>query len=177
MRAFIPATLAFLLANLAQAQDLAPRWESIGEMTVTLDGTEYEMVIPYDTQKDRAHASERVMIGNRTFNVLGSVVAPEGKPGKPQLQLTFFVNKGVPNLLSMEIYDDQGFRKPLMIGPDAGKGGFTSFEITAENEITASFAGEMLRMDNSDPANPHLAEGAAPRAIEGRIRVSVPPPK
>jgi hypothetical protein len=177
MRAFILPALAILLAAPAFAQDLDPRWEPMGEMTVTLDGTEYEMMIPFDTKKDRPYASEREIIGRRSFNILGSVVTPEGKPGKPRLQITFFLKDDQPDLISMEVYDDQGFRKPLTISPDAGTGDFTAFEITADREITASFAGEMMRMDNSDPANPQLAEDAAPMTVMGRIRVTVPPPK
>ena len=177
MRAFILPALAILLAGPSFAQDLDPRWEPMGEMTVTLDGTEYEMVIPFDTKKKRPYASEREIVGRRTFNILGSVVTPEGKPGKPRLQITFFLKDNQPDLISMEVYDDQGFRKPLTISPDAGTGDFTAFEITADREITASFAGEMMRMDNSDPANPQLAEGAAPMAVNGSIRVTVPPPK
>ena len=175
MRLIIPIVFAVLIAVPALAQGLDPRYQSIGEIRVTIGGNPYDMVVPFDTEQRKSFASEREIIGRRTFNIFGSVVGEDGRPANPSLQITFFVKDGKPDLVAMEVFDEEGWRKPLSINAEIGSGDFTDFRITADNRITASFAGEMLRLDNSDTRKPTVAQGAKPVSIEGAFSVAVPP--
>lgn len=174
MRLFFPLLLILFVVSPLAAQKLDQRYRSVGEINVTVGGNGYEMIVPFDTEKNKSYASEREILGRRTFNVFGSVVGEDGRPGNPSLQITFFVKNGTPDLVSIEVFDEQGWRRPLSISADTGTGDFTSFQISADNRITARFAGEMLRLDNTDARKPKIDRDAAPVAIEGAFSVAVP---
>lgn len=173
MRLIFTMLAALLFASPAFAQNLDPRYRSVGNINVSINGNSYEMIIPFDTENGKSYASEREILGRRTFNIFGSVVDADGRPGRPSLQITFFVKDGEPDLVSIEVFDDEGWRKPLSIGSDVGNGDFTDFQITADNRITARFAGAMLRTDTSNDRNPTVLSDN-PVAIEGTFSVSVP---
>lgn len=172
--------LRFVLIGLvcgpAVAQTLSERYAAMGQMQVVLADTEYAMVIPWDREKARGYASERKVVGRRTVNVLGSVVGASGKPGHPRLQLTFFVRDGEADFISMEVFDEQGFRKPLTSDPAVGSADFTAFSMTDDTRIEASVEGTLVRMDNTDAAKPVVVaeEGQVP--VKLSLTVDLAPP-
>lgn len=171
----LPALFAAMLALPVAAQELLPRYSVMGTVTVTVDGTEHHLVIPFDTDNDSASAEENNFMGRRSVNFVAYTVGDNGKPGGPMLQLTFWVKDGAGDLLSAEFFD-QGYNAPLAVESDEGALTFSAFSITEANEIEASFAGEFLRMENymSDPA---IAPDATPVAFNGTVVVTVPKPE
>ena len=165
---------ALTLALPAMGQELLPRYKVMGTVAVTVDGTEHSLVIPYDTETDNAYAAERNIMGRRSINLLARTVGDDGIPGSPMLQLTFWVKDGAGDILSAEFFD-QGMDAPLAAGADGGAVAFGEFSITDDNEISATFAGEFVRMADY-MSEPVVAEGTSPVPVSGTVTVTVPKP-
>ncbi len=157
----------------AVAQDVNSDFEELGRVNLTLDGVVYEMVSVREIASGNTMSEEVVRAGFRTVNIFAAVLDADGIPGSPGVSFTFFVNDGGPDLISLEVYDEQGWRMPLSIGPDGGSGGFDSFSMD-DRQVTATFSGDMARLDNTDAENPKIAEGAGMTAISGEMSVEVP---
>ncbi|MGK7653957.1 hypothetical protein ACSQ76_16535 [Roseovarius sp. B08] len=128
-----------LLAVPAWAAELGDDYEAIGTMTVTLDGETMEMVIPYDVERERAYAKQRMIVGSSlSINAVGRMVDEDGTPGRPMVQVTLLEQGGEMRLLSAEIFDDQGYDAPLAMGADGGDGTLTAYEMTGDNVVTAT---------------------------------------
>ncbi len=172
---FAPAIAATMLTLPAVGQELLPRYSVMGTVTVTVDGTEHDLVIPFDTDNDSASAEENNFMGRRSVNFVAYSVGDDGEPASPMLQLTFWVTDGAGDILSAEFFD-QGYDAPLAVESDEGTVAFSAFSITEANEIEASFAGEFLRMENYMSA-PAIAPDATPVAFSGTVVVTVPKPE
>ncbi len=175
MRYFIFACLWAGLSAGATAQDLNPRYTVIGTGTAHIGDATHMLIVPYDTEKDRARAKESNFGMGRSFSVSLHTVGAEGKPGSPFLQLTFQISKGQPDWVTAEFFDAQGISAPLAAGPDAGTVAFTAFDISADNQVTASLAGTFLRLKDYTTA-PAIADSAAPVPFTAEIMVNVPKP-
>lgn len=166
-----------LIPSLTLAQELAPRWTEMGRVEAVVDGTPATFVIPYDTEKERARAKERMIMGERSINLLASTVDEEGAPGSPQLQLTFFYKNGAANLLSMEIFDDGGFNEPLVADPDHGQREITEISEPAAGQFDGVFEAELIRLTGYAKGEPEIVDGQAPVSVSGRFTVTIPPAK
>lgn len=60
------------------------------------------------------------------------------------------------------MFDEEGFEAPLSIGLDGGEGTLAAFEMTEDNQGTATIEGEMLRLADY-MGDPKVAEGATPQ--------------
>ncbi len=171
----LATVLATAIALPAMAQELLPRYTIMGTATVTVDGTEHSLVIPYDTENDSAYAAERNIMGRRSVNLLARTVNDDGIPGSPMLQLTFWVDNGTGDFLSAEFFGED-MNTPLAAGSDGGTVAFGNFSISDDNEISADFSGEFVRMENymSESA---IAPGTDPVPISGTFSVTVPKPE
>lgn len=174
LRVFAPLA-ALTLALPAMAQELLPRYEVMGTAIVSVGGTEHRLVIPYDTESDRAYAAERDIMGKRSLNLLARTVEDDGTPGNPMLQLTFWVEDGTGDILSAEFFD-QGMNAPLAASLDGGTVAFGEFSITEDNEINAEFSGEFVRMADY-MSEPVVAPGTDPVSVSGTVTVTVPKPE
>ena len=156
------------------AADLAERYKAMGSMSVDLDGRTIEMVIPYDRERNRAYAEQKMIMGSfLTINTVGRVVDDTGKPGSPMVQVTLQQQGGKMGLISAEMFDDQGFDAPLVMGADGGEGSLTSFSFE-ENRLEAEVQGTFLRLTGY-MSDPKVAEDAAPLPVTIRWSVDVPP--
>ncbi|WP_135501278.1 hypothetical protein [Roseovarius aestuariivivens] len=162
---FAPTFCAALIAAPLWAAELNDRYEQIGTLQFTRGGETLDLVIPYDTERDRAYAEQKVFMGSYlTINVLGRSVDETGKPGSPMVQVTLQKRSGEMAFLTAELFDEQGYSAPLSMGPDGGKGTLTSFEMTDDNAVSATIEGEMLRLQDYT-GEPKVAEGATPEPV------------
>lgn len=168
-------TLAALaLATPAAAADLADSYEQIGSMTVTLDGKEMPLVIPYDRERDRAYAEQKILMGRYlTINVVGQTVDDSGMPGRPMVQVTLQEQMGKMGLIAAELYDDQGYDAPLAMDADGGKGALTEYTLD-EGRLEATVEGTFLRLTGY-MNDPKVAEGATPVPVTISWQVDLPP--
>ncbi|MGK7754138.1 MULTISPECIES: hypothetical protein [unclassified Roseovarius] len=144
-------------------------------MTVTLDGETMEVVIPYDVERERAYAKQRMIVGaSLSINAVGRMVDEDGTPGRPMVQVTLLEQGGEMRLLSAEIFDDQGYDAPLAMGADGGDGTLTAHEMTGDNVVTATVEGSFLRLTGYTD-EPRVADGAAPVAATIRYEVALAP--
>lgn len=174
MKILLALALAAAISAHVAAQTLDPRYEAIGEMTATVGDVTYEMVIPYDREKDRAYASRKIIMGSfLTINVVGRVVRENGRPGSPMLQITLQERFGSMALVSAEVFD-KGFDEPLVMGPDGGKGAVVSYELDGD-EMTAVVEGEFLRLTGYAAGTARVADGAEPLQARIEWRVALPP--
>ncbi|MBW4981493.1 hypothetical protein KZZ07_02965 [Mameliella sp. CS4] len=164
MTRFLSFIAAMLMAVPGLAAELDDRYESMGTMTVTLDGTATRMVIPYDREKDRPYAEQKMIMGSfLTINTVGRVVDETGKPGRPMVQVTLQKRNGDMALISAEIFDDKGYDAPMVMGADGGDGKLVAFEMTPDNVVTATVEGTFLRLTGYT-SEPRVADGAEPVA-------------
>ena len=164
-----------VLAEAAAAQELAARYEAMGRMSVDLGGEAMELVIPFDKEKNRAYADQKMIMGSfLTINAVGRTVKPDGKPGSPMVQVTLQKQSGALALLSAELFDEQGFDAPMAMGADGGEGRAT--EVSFENDhLEASIEGMFLRLTGYSKGEPAPAEGAAPVPVTIRVSVDLKP--
>ena len=77
-------------------------------------------------------------------------------------------------LLSAELFDDQGYDAPMVMGPDGGSGSLTSH--TFEDDVlTAEIQGQFLRLTGYLAGEPKPADGASPQDSVVRWQVTLPP--
>lgn len=156
------------------AADLADRYDAMGSMSVDLDGRMIEMVIPYDRDRDRAYAEQKMIMGSfLTINTVGRVVDDAGNPGSPMVQVTLQQQGGKMGLISAEMFDDQGFDAPLVMGADGGEGTLASYSFE-DNRLEAEVRGSFLRLTGY-MSEPKVAEDAAPMPVTIRWSVDIPP--
>ncbi|MGR3323225.1 MAG: hypothetical protein ACU0DK_14990 [Pseudooceanicola sp.] len=175
MNRLVSLLTAALLATPIYAADLDDRYEQMGTLSITLDGATQNLVIPYDTERDRASAEQKLIMGSYlTINVLGRSVGEDGKPGSPMVQVTLQRRSGDMKLLTVEMFDEEGFEAPLSMGVDGGEGALTAFEMTEDNQLTATIEGDMLRLADY-MGDPKVAEGATPQPATISFSVTLPP--
>lgn len=170
MRHFVFALC--LVASPVVAQDLSADFEELGRVNLTLDGVAYEMYAIRDVESGDVTAEENIYGGIRTINIFAGALDATGVPNSPGVSFAFTMSGDTANLISLDVYDDQGWQMPLSIGPDGGSGGFDSFSM-ADRQVTATFSGDMARIDMTDGENPKIAEGTGPVAISGEMSVEV----
>lgn len=137
--------LTALLAFPAAAQDLAPGLEQIGVIEATVGGEAFTAPIVFDTERDRAYAQTREIMGRISVNAVGQVLDADGTPGTPMFQVTFWDRDGTLDLLSAEVFD-QGFDKPLVLEPEMGEGGVTASSVDGRS-YTLTVEAEMQRLE------------------------------
>lgn len=166
--------LAVVLALPAGAAELSDRYEAIGNMTVTLGDETLELVIPYDREKDSAFAEQKMIMGSfLTLNSVGQMVGSDGEPGRPMVQVTLQEQGTTMALISAEVFDDQGYDAPMVMGPDGGKGALIGYSF--ENDrLEARVEGDFLRLTGY-MSEPKQAEGAEPVAATISWSVDIPP--
>jgi len=166
--------LVLALALPAGAGELSDRYEAIGTMTVTLGDETLDLVIPYDRQKDSAYAEQKMIMGSfLTLNAVGQSVGPDGAPGRPMVQVTLQKQGGSMALLSAELFDDQGYDAPMVMGPDGGAGELVAFSFENDN-LDARVEGAFLRLTGY-MSEPKPAEGATPVEATISWSVDIPP--
>ena len=175
MTRFFTILAATVLAVPVWAAELNDEYESMGTMTVTLDGETMELVIPYEIEGEKAYAKQKMIMGSSlSINAVGQTVDADGTPGRPMVQVTLLEQSGEMRLLSAEIYDDQGYDAPLAMGADGGEGTLTDFELTEDNALTATVEGNFLRLTNYMD-DPRVADGAEPVAATIRYEAELAP--
>lgn len=166
---------AAVLAEPLQAADLMDRFEAIGTMTATIGDVGYDMVIAYDREKDRGYAERKIIMGRfLTINTVGQVVNDQGKPATPMLQVTLQEQDGEMRLLSAELFDEQGFDAPMVMGPDGAAGSLTDYKLEGDS-LMATVTGEALRLTGYSSGSPAPAEGAVPQPVTVSWTVTLPP--
>lgn len=171
------AAVVLVSAGALSAAELSPRYEAIGEMTVELGGEVMDLVIAYDKQKDSAYAEQKMIMGSfLTINSVGQTVAETGKPGRPMVQVTLQRQSGSLKLLSAELFDEQGYDAPMVMGADGGKGAVTGVSLE-DDHLEAVVEGSFLRLTGYMKGTPAPAEGAEPRPVKIRWSVDLPPLK
>lgn len=175
MTRFLVSALAIALAAPLSAADLNDRYEAMGTMTATLGDETMELVIPYDREKQRGYAEQKMIMGSfLTINTVGRTVDKTGKPGNPMLQVTLQKQSGKMALLSAEVFDDQGYDAPLVMGADGGQAALTAFEMGDDNTVTATVEGSFLRLTGYT-SEPRVADGATPVPATISWTVTLPP--
>ncbi len=168
------AGLSLVVSGAVAANDLAPRYSIMGEMTVELGGQTLQLVIPYDNETSTAYGEQKMIMGSfLTLNTVGVGVGENGAPGQPRVQVTLQRNGGAFSLLSAELFDDQGFDAPMIMGPDGGDGALR--EISFENNrLDAVVEGEFQRLTGYSKGSPTPVEGVAPAPVTIRWGVDLP---
>ncbi|GGO50492.1 hypothetical protein SAMN05444398_101995 [Roseovarius pacificus] len=174
MARFFPAPVAVAHATPLSAADLADRYIAMGTMTAQIGGDTLDLVIPYDTEKERGSAGQKMIMGQfLTINVLGMAVDEDGEPDRPMLQVTLQKHMGDMRLLSAELFDDRGYDAPLAMGADGGTGELSEFTMEGDTG-SGVVTGEVLRLTGYT-SGPNVAEGAAPVPVRIEWRVDLPP--
>ena len=156
------------------AADLAPRYGAMGEMTVELGGETLQLVIPHDKEKDRFYAGQKLVMGTvLTLNIVGRAIGEDGMPGSPMVQVTLQRRAGELHLLSAEMFDEQGFDAPRVMGDDGGDGGLASASFDNDH-LEAVVEGHFLRLTGYSKGTPAPAEGAEPEPVTIRWSVDLP---
>lgn len=167
--------LALASALPLSAGELSDRYEAMGTMTAQIGGDTLDLVIPYDREKDRAYAEQKMIMGSfLTVNTLGRTVDDSGKPASPMLQVTLQKQMGRMALLSAELFDEQGYDAPMAMGADGGQGSLTAYELTDDNRLTATVEGDFLRLTGYT-SEPRVADGAEPVPVTIRWTVQLQP--
>jgi len=166
--------LVLALAPPALAAELSDRFEAIGTMTVVLGDKTLDLVIPYDGETNSAFAEQSIIMGQfLTLNSVGMLVDETGEPGQPMVQVTLQKQGGGMNLISAEVFDEQGYDAPMVMGADGGAGTLTDFSF--ENDrLEARVEGNFLRLTGY-MSEPRVADGAAPVASTITWSVDIPP--
>ncbi len=171
---FRATLMALVTASPAAAADLADRYTEMGTMTVTLDGAEMALVIPYDTEDDSGYAEQKMLMGSfLTMNIVGQTVGEDGEPGRPLVQVTLQEQMGKMGLISAEMFDEQGFDSPLAMDSDGGEGRLTEYSFE-NGRLEGTVEGTFLRLADY-MSEPKLAEGATPQPVTIRFEVDLPP--
>ncbi|MEZ5714033.1 MAG: hypothetical protein R3D85_01985 [Paracoccaceae bacterium] len=176
-RIWAALAVAVAVAGQVGAGELAPRWQAIGQIEVEIGGETRVLVISHDRENDSSEAEQRMIMGSfLTINAVGRTVSAEGKPGSPMVQVTVQGKNGAFDLLSVEMFDEQGFDAPMVIGPDGGQGALTA--LSFENDhLDAAITGAFQRLTGYSKGDPAPAEGVAPVPVTIRLSVDVPPLK
>ncbi|MCZ0812408.1 MAG: hypothetical protein ACQEVT_11265 [Pseudomonadota bacterium] len=170
----LSAIPALCMAAPAFAADPANRYTAMGTMTVQLGDKAFDMVIPFDTEKQRGYAEQTMIMGTfLTINAVGQVPEPDGMPGSPMLQITLQRRTGDMAFLSAEVFDDQGFDAPMVMGADGGDRTLAAFSMEG-NIASGVIAGEFLRLTGYS-SDPKVAEGATPVTARIEWKVELPP--
>ncbi len=164
-----------LLASAVNSSELDGAFYEMGTMTAQNGEETLNLVVPYDRSKDRGYAEQKMIMGSfLTINTAARLVDADGEPAGPTVQVTLQEQGGSLRLLSAELFDDQGFDAPMIIGPDGGAGSLTSYSFE-DNVLTAEVRGTFLRLTGYMSGDPKPVEGAAP--LEGVLtwQVTLPP--
>ena len=174
MRHLATILVTALCAAPLWASDLQQRFEAMGTLEATVGDSEHEMVIAYDREKDRPYAEQKVLMGRYlTINLVGQTVDEKGRPGSPMIQVTLQEQTGEMGLISVEMFDEQGFDAPLSMGPDGGPGELTEYSLEGD-ALDGAVTGEFRRLTDY-MGDPKIAEGSAPVPATIRFRVTLPP--
>ena len=166
---------AFCIATPLAAAELSERYQVIGTITAQLGDETLNLVIPYDTEKDRAYADQSMIMGSfLTINLLGRTVEADGTPGRPMLQITLQQRGSEMDFLSAEVFDDQGFDAPLSMGLDGGAGTLVEFDLDEANRTTGRIEGQFLRLTGYT-GEPRVADGATPVSATIQWRAELAP--
>ena len=177
IRAWLGLVLAAGTCGLAGAGELAPRYEAMGEMTLAMDGQEQALVIPFDKEKGRAYAEQKMLMASfLTVNMVGRGVGEDGKPGRPMLQVTLQKRGGSFSFISAELFDGRGFDEPMVMGEDGAPGTLVAVRFEGDR-IEAEIEGSFLRLTGYSKGEPVAAEGAEPVAARIRAWADLPPLK
>lgn len=168
------AMVAALLAGVAGAADLDPQYERIGTISAEIGGETQQLVVIRDTETGQAMAEQKKIMGSAlSQNVVAVAVDDDGRPTRPNLQVTLMEQGGRMGLLSAEIFDDQGYDAPLVMGPDGGAGTLTRYAFE-DGRLEAVVEGDFLRLQGY-MSEPKPAEGATPVPAVLRLSVEMPP--
>ncbi len=172
---FATTLAALALATPLAAADLSDRYEVMGTMTAQIGEESLDLVIPYDTEDDSPYGEQKMIMGSfLTINLVGAHVDEDGTPGRPMLQVTLQKQNGTMGLLSVELFDDQGYDAPLSIGMDGGEGELVAFAMDDTNTTTGRIEGNFLRLTGYTD-DPRVADGAEPIATTIEWRAELEP--
>lgn len=170
----MPSLAAFALAFPLHAAQIDDRYEIMGTMTVEMEAETLDLVIPFDLEDDQPNAEQTMIMEQfHTINALGRRIDDSGMPGLPMVQVTLQKRMGEMELLSAEMFDDQGYDAPMVMGADGGDGAIT--EISLEDDrLEATVEGAFLRLTGYT-SKPVIAEGAVPVPATITWQVDLPP--
>ena len=175
MRILIAALI--MLALPATAQELSDRYEVIGTMAITLDGTEMVLPIAVDHQDKWSFASIRPMYGSeKMLGVSGFTVANNGGWERPIIDLVIQISgANSANLMSIAL-NEKGRTAATQASSVFGFGSMdlTEFSITEDFAIDLRFSGELIRTLMGDDYEETPEEGQPPVVVSGTVSVVIP---
>ena len=175
MRTFLVALI--LLALPATAQELSDRYQVIGEMAVTLDGTDMILPIAVDLENKSSFAEIRPAYGSvRMLSVAGVTATDEGGWDAPVISLVISISgAGGGSLMAIDLVEKgRGNKKPTVADMEFGSMDLPDFSITEDGAVDFRFSGELIRtvLDDSFVQTPE--DGQSPVAISGKVSVVIP---
>ncbi len=164
-----------LFASLANAGELNDSYSEMGRMSAQIGDQTFELVIPFDLEEEFGYAEQKLIMGSfLTINTAGRLVDDAGEPSGPTLQITLQKQGGELQLLSAELFDEQGFDAPMAMGADGGPGELVSHSF--ENDVlTAEVRGSFVRLTGYRTGEPKPADGASPQETVITWQVTLPP--
>ena len=168
--------LAVALFGAANAAELDARYKKMGEVTITTGGDTYEMVIPWDTKRDRGYADEQQRAGQRYITIAGGVVTPKGQPGPTRFSVSFVLLNGTPIISDTELTIFGPTRRSFSLYGDAASSRFTEFAISDDGDIEARLEATLVEMDPESTTRIKVLDGAPPIQLLGVITVSLAEP-
>ncbi len=139
----------FMLALPATAQELSDRFQVIGEMAVTLDGTDMVLPIVVDLDNNRSSADIRPLYGSLTMlGVTGFTPTDQGEIGPPMITIVIQVSGGGAGTLMSIVLVEKGrsFRKPTEADMSVGSIELAEFSTSEDGTTKFSYSGELIRM-------------------------------
>jgi len=109
-----------------------------------------------------------------TINTVGQVVDDSGEPGRPIIQVTLQQQGNAMGLLSAEMFDDQGFDAPLVMGADGGGGDLSEYSLEGD-QMQATVSGTVQRLTGYSTGEPRLVDGAEHIPATISWSVTLPP--
>jgi hypothetical protein len=175
MRILIAALIA--LAFPATAQELSDRYQVIGQMEVTLDGTEMVLPIAVDLEETKSFANIIARPSIRMLAVTGVTAADHGGWERPLIALAVRISgAGGGSLMSIDLIE-KGRNHPKYTQAsflDAfGSMDLPEFSITEDGAIDLQFSGELVRVVWAN--NEYTPEeGQPPVVISGTASMVIP---
>jgi hypothetical protein len=175
MSRLLAAAALCCLATLGHAADLDPAYGQAGRITAEVNGATHDLVI-VKAPGEEAPSAQRQMIGTQlSVNFVGYTVQQDGTPGAPMVQVTLMGAPESMQLVSAEMFDEQGYDGPLVMDPDdlGGQGAVTDHAL--DGDVTAGqIEGEFLRLTGY-MSEPRVADGAEPMPVTITWEVTLPP--
>jgi len=159
------------LAGSLQAEPFGENIDVMGMLTLSVDGEDLIMYVPYDRARNRPYVKVQKMANTQIVNITAATPTSTGAPGNPMTQL--FVRFGTdefPESIVVRLSDEQGVSRPLLANADLGKSEINKYQIQDDGQVHIGFSATLVRVDAAQSmTDPPKIEGEPSVSVDGFI--------